>query len=172
MRVGLGSLILSALVDNAVGRVTLILTRLWLKSALRQIASTTKVESRRAPNVISGLAYPNMLIPLRIVSKTNMTLTVEQIIADVNFEGLYAGTVHWIDSNGKTIPKKGDGEIGIEFAPPLQVFLLNLSKCHLRNGIAKLRCSLGEVAVSFSTDSEPIDSFDQGRTKVKDLLKP
>lgn len=150
----------------------MILTRFWLNSATRQIASTTRIELGRAPRVITELAYPNILFPLRIISKTNIRLTVEQITAEADFEGLYAGTILWVGDHDKTIEKKQDKEIIIEFAPPLQVFLLNLSKCHLRNGIAKVKCSLGEVVVPFFTESKGIDSFERGAETVRGLLRP
>lgn len=120
--------------------------------------------------MITGLTYPNMLLPLRIVSKTNMKLTLEQIKAEVNFEGLKAGIIFWFQDQDGTIEKKSDKDVIIEFVPPLQVFLLNLTKCYLYNGIAKFGCSLGKVIVSFSTDSRNIDNFEQGVRIVRGLL--
>ncbi len=165
-----GAFVLSLFIDYAVGRVFLMLTRLWINSAIRQIVATTKVEYSRSPNVITQLTYPNILISLRIISKINLKLTIEQVTAEANFEGLYAGTILWVGGIDNTIEKKDEKEIRIEFAPPLQVFLLKLSKCYLHNGTAKLRCSLGEVVVPFSTKSEKINDFDQGLGTVKKLL--
>lgn len=147
------------------------ITRLWINPAIRQIAATTKVEFSRSPSVITQLAYPNMLIPLRIISKSNLRLTIEQITAETNFEGLYAGTILWVGGNNNTIERKSEKEVDIQFTPPLQVFLLNLSKCCLYNGIAKLHCSLGEIIVPFSAKPKRVDSFDQGVEKVKKLVK-
>jgi len=163
-------LLLSTLIDNIVGRAFLIATRFWIKSAIREVASTTKIEWGKNPSVITGLAYPNMLLPLRVVSKTNMELTLEQIKAEVNFEGLNAGTLFWFQDQDGTIDKKSDKDVVIEFMPPLQVFLLNLAKCHLYNGIANFSCSLGKVTVSFSADSRKIDDFEQGVKIVRGLL--
>ncbi len=165
-----GAFVLSLLIDNSVGRVFLMLTRLWINSAIRQIVATTKVEYSRSPRVITGLAYPNILISLRIISKTNVNLDIEQVMAETNFEGLYGGTILWVGSIDNTIEKKGEKEISIEFASPLQVFLLNSSTCSLHNGTAKLRCFLGEVIVPFSTKPKKIDNFNRGLETVKKLL--
>ena len=165
-------LLLSALIDNVVGRAFLVATRFWIRSAIREVASTTKIEWGNNPSVITGLAYPNMLFPLRIVSKTNMELTLEQIKAQVNFEGLNAGTLFWFQDQDGTIEKKSDKDVVIDFIPPSQVFLLNLAKCHLYNGIANLSCSLGKVTVSFSADPRKIDNFEQGVKIVRGLLSP
>lgn len=146
------------------------MTRFLLKTAIRGITSTTKIEWKGNPYVVTGLTYPNMNLPLRIISKTNMELTLEQIKAEVWFEGLNAGFLFWFQDQDGTIERKNDKDVIVEFVPPLQVFLLNLEKCYLHSGIASFNCSLGKVIVPFSTNSRKVDNFEQGVKIVRGLL--
>jgi len=145
-------------------------TRFWINSAIRGITSTTRIDWKQNPYVITGLTYPNMHLPLQIISKTNMELTLEQIRAEVTFEGLSVGTLFWFQGKGIMIERKSDRDVTIEFVPPLQVFLLNLAKCYLDNGIANFSCSLGKVVVPFSTKSRKVENFEQGVKSVRELL--
>lgn len=163
-------LLLSFLIGNTIGRAFLIVTRFWLKRAIREVVSTTRVEWAGRPAVEQGIAYPNMSLPLRIISKTNVELTLEEIKGEVRFGSLDAGFIFWFNCDGEKIERKGDWNVMVSFVPPLQVFLLGLGKCHIINGIANFSCLLGKVIVPFYTDSSKIDNFEQGVKIVKELL--
>ena len=99
-----------------------------------------------------------------------MELKLEQVRAEVWCEGLNCGFLFWFDEQGETVERKSDTQIMVEFVPPLQVFILNLTKCYLRSGVAKFSCQLGKVTVPFHTNTRKIDNFEQGVKIVRELL--